>query len=114
MARFDVTLEPIDAENGGTSMIDRDGRPIRNIGDVGERWLASIGVATLTELAKMGSVEAYRRIKAKYGNANIVALYALEGALLDMHWNELPPEVKAALHEEVGYRQKARPRRRKT
>ena len=95
-------------------MIDREGRTSRNIGEVGERWLASIGVTTLTELARMGSVEAYRRIKAKYGNANIIALYALEGALLDMPWNELPPEVKEALHEEVGYRPEARPKRRRS
>lgn len=95
-------------------MIDREGRSIRNIGAVGERWLADIGVTTLRELAAMGSVEAYRRLKDKDPKVNIIALYALEGALLDMHWNELPPEAKESLHEEVGYRPKARPKRKKT
>ncbi|HZG79073.1 MAG TPA: TfoX/Sxy family protein [Paenibacillus sp.] len=87
-------------------MIDREGRTIRNIGAVGRRWLEHIGVTTLRELAAIGSVEAYRRLKDMDPKVNIVALYALEGALLDMHWNELPPEVKEALHEAVGYRPK--------
>jgi len=89
-------------------MIDANGDRIRNLGDVGARWLASVGITTLEELAAVGSVEAFRRIREKHAGANIIALYALEGALLDMHWNELPPEVKDALHEQVGYRPKTK------
>jgi len=91
-------------------MIGRDGRKIRNIGDLGAKWLEGIGVTTLSELAEIGSVEAYRRIKVKHGGVSVLALYALECALLDMHWNELPPEVKEALHEQVGYVPKRKPK----
>ncbi|HZG56244.1 TfoX/Sxy family protein [Paenibacillus sp.] len=89
-------------------MIGANGKRIRNMGDVGARWLASVGITTLEELAAVGSVEAYWRIREKHDGVNIVALYAMEGALLDMHWNELPPEVKDALHEQVGYRPKTK------
>lgn len=32
---------------------------------------------------------------------SLVGLYALYGALVDVHWNELPPEVKQALRREA-------------
>ncbi|HZG84196.1 TfoX/Sxy family protein [Paenibacillus sp.] len=91
-------------------MRGKDGIRIRNIGAVCERWLADIGIHTLADLARIGSVEAYRRIREREPGANIIALYALEGALLDMHWRELPPEVKEALHEQVGWAPKSKPR----
>jgi DNA transformation protein len=30
-----------------------------------------------------------------------VLLYAIEGALLDMHWNDLPAERKQALNQQL-------------
>lgn len=32
---------------------------------------------------------------------SLVGLYALYGVLVDVHWNELPPEVKQALRREA-------------
>lgn len=32
---------------------------------------------------------------------SLVGLYALYGALVDVHWNELPPEVKQGLRREA-------------
>ena len=46
----------------------------------------------------MGSVEAYRRLKeSRPREVTRVALYALEGALMGAHWNELPPEIKTEI-----------------
>lgn len=70
-------------------------RDLRNLGPATEEQLTAVGITTPEELSDIGSVEAYRRLKARYGSkVTLVFLYALEGALLDLHWNRLPPEVK--------------------
>ena len=38
---------------------------------------------------------------ARAASASKVLLYAIEGALLDVHWNELSPDHKAALLGEL-------------
>ena len=51
----------------------------------------------------MGSVEVYRRLKtACPGQVTFVALYALEAALLDIAWTDLPLETRAKLRRCAG------------
>ncbi len=45
----------------------------------------------------MGPVEAYIRIKARGIHVSKVMLYALQGALLDVHWNDLEQDLKQRL-----------------
>jgi DNA transformation protein len=71
---------------------------LKNLGPACERWLRDVGIETAEQLAEVGSVEAYLRVKERLPHkASLVLLYALEGALLDIHWNALPPEVKAEI-----------------
>lgn len=73
----------------------------KNLGMASVNILHAIGVNTYEDLAEMGSVEAYRRIKARGIHVSKVMLYALQGALMDVHWNELSPDMKAQLVEEA-------------
>lgn len=71
---------------------------LRNIGPTIACWLADVGIATVKDLDALGSVNAYRRLKtARPRQVTIVALYALEAALLDIAWTELPLDVRARL-----------------
>jgi len=63
--------------------------------------LHAIGINTYIDLKEIGSVEAYRRIKGRGINVSKVMLYALEGALLDLHWNELALDLKEQLVQEA-------------
>lgn len=55
---------------------------------------------TVEDLDAIGSIEAYRRLKAAGSNqVTIVALYALEAALLDIAWTDLPPDTRARLRQ---------------
>jgi len=63
--------------------------------------LHAIGINTYSDLKEIGSVEAYRRIKGRGINVSKVMLYALEGALLDLHWNELALDLKEQLVQEA-------------
>jgi DNA transformation protein len=65
-------------------------------------WLASVGIHTLDDVAKLGVVETYKRVKAAYPDkVSLNLLYGLQAALLDLPWNELPPDIKAELKRQV-------------
>ncbi|WP_027328575.1 TfoX/Sxy family protein [Marinimicrobium agarilyticum] len=70
---------------------------LKNLGMATVNILQAIGINNYNELREIGSVEAYRRIKARDINVSKVMLYALEGALMDVHWNDLPPDLKQQL-----------------
>ncbi len=73
-------------------------RDLRNLGEVTERWLIDVGIADVRALRRLGPLEAYRRLKtARPGEVTLVALWALAGALLDLDWRELPPDMKQQL-----------------
>jgi DNA transformation protein len=49
----------------------------------------------------MGPVAAYKRICENYPNQTIPVcyyLYSLQGALMDLHWGELPEAIKEELY----------------
>lgn len=75
---------------------------LKNIGAKTEPWLRDIGIHGFEDLNRLGSVEAYRRLKSLYPDKiNLNALYALEAALWSIHWLELPPEIKEQLKRDV-------------
>jgi DNA transformation protein len=52
----------------------------------------------------MGPVEAYARIKQRDIKVSKVLLYALQGALCDTHWNDLPSHIKEQLLKQAEQR----------
>lgn len=76
---------------------------IRNIGPVSAKWLAEIGVESLEDLERVGAVEAHRRVRANEPQkASLNLLWALQGALMDLHWADVPDEIKQDLLDELG------------
>lgn len=72
---------------------------LRNIGPKMARKMIDAGIETPAELRELGAVRAYERIYAEgdpYGDHNAAYLYALEGAIRDCDWSELPAETKQA------------------
>jgi DNA transformation protein len=75
---------------------------IRNIGPKTISWLHEIGVHTQADLEDLGAVEVYKRLKAAFPHkVSLNALYGLQGAILNIHWNDLPPDMKAELKAQV-------------
>jgi len=75
---------------------------VKNIGPKSKQWLASVGIHTLDDVASLGVVETYKRVKAAHPEkVSLNLLYALQAALLDLPWNELPPDIKAELRKQV-------------
>jgi len=70
---------------------------LKNLGLATVNILHAIGINTHADLQRTGAVEAYRRIRARDINVSKVMLYALQGALLNVHWNQLAPDLKRQL-----------------
>jgi DNA transformation protein len=63
---------------------------LRNIGPKSAAWLRQVGLRTPEDLAAIGPVEAFMRVKRAGFKPSLNLLYALEGALCDTHWQEVP------------------------
>ncbi|MGS1077743.1 TfoX/Sxy family protein [Pseudoxanthomonas beigongshangi] len=70
---------------------------MRNIGPKSAAWLRQVGLRTQDDLVAVGSVEAFMRVKRAGFRPSLNLLYALEGALLDCHWQQLPEERRGEL-----------------
>ena len=72
---------------------------LRNIGEEIELKLKSVDISTAEELMRIGSREAFFRLKLRYPSVCLVHLQALEGAVSGMEYNHLPEDVKQSLKE---------------
>lgn len=63
---------------------------LRNIGPKSAAWLRQVGLRTHGDLAAAGPVEAFMRVRRAGFRPSLNLLYALEGALQDCHWQEVP------------------------
>lgn len=77
---------------------------LKNLGNTSINWLRAIGVNSCDDLKAIGPVEAYARIKQRDIKVSKVLLYALQGALCDTHWNDLPSQMKEQLLEQAEQR----------
>lgn len=76
---------------------------LRNLGPVSAARLAAVGIKDVADLEEIGSVNAYRKVKERFpAETSLNLLYALEGALLDLPWDDLPAGVKEELRTAVG------------
>ena len=73
------------------------GEKLRNIGPKSAAWLRQVGLRSLQDLSDAGPVEAWMRVRRAGFRPSINLLYALEGALLDCHWQDLPEPRRAQL-----------------
>ena len=76
---------------------------LKNLGKTSAQWLHAVGIHSASDLKRLGAVDAYRAVKARGFRASKVLLYAIEGALLDVHWNDIPTERKEALNRQVDH-----------
>lgn len=75
---------------------------MKNLGPKSTEWLASVGVHSLEDVAKLGVVETYKRVKAAYPEkVTLNMLWGLQAALLGIRWDELPPDIKSELKRQV-------------
>ena len=75
---------------------------MKRIGPTSREWLASVGIHTLDEVARLGVVETYKRVRAAHPDkVSLNLLWGLQAALLEIPWQELPEDIKAQLRRQV-------------
>ena len=74
---------------------------LKNLGKTSAQWLHAVGIHSASDLRRLGAVDAYRAVRTRGFRASKVLLYAIEGALMDVHWNDIPAERKEALNRQL-------------
>ncbi len=72
-------------------------KQLRNVGPKLAEKLLEAGIDTPEKLHELGAKAAFDQMYSagdKYGDYNAAYLYALEGAIRDCDWLEIPEEVK--------------------
>ena len=70
---------------------------LRNIGPKSAAWLRQVGLRSREDLEAVGAVDAFMRVKRAGFKPSLNLLYALEGALLDCHWQDVPEARRSEL-----------------
>ena len=70
---------------------------MRNIGPKSAAWLRQVGLRSLDEIAAIGTVEAFMKVRRAGFKPSLNLLYALEGAILDCHWQEVADARRSEL-----------------
>lgn len=74
---------------------------LRNLGKTSTQWLHATGIHTLEDLRRRGPVGCYCAVRARGFRASKALLFAIAGALQDVHWNQLDPAYKAQLLDQL-------------
>ena len=74
---------------------------LRNIGPKSAAWLRQVGLHTPESLAEAGTVGAFMRIKRAGFRPSLNLLYALEGAIVECHWRDVPEARRRQLVAEA-------------
>ena len=70
---------------------------LKNVGPKSAAWLRQVGVRTQADLEALGSVAAFIKVKRAGFRPSLNLLYALEGALLGCHWQQVPEDRRSEM-----------------
>ena len=68
-----------------------------NLGPKSQAMLRAAGINSVVQLRELGSVRAYSRVKASGANVSLNLLWALEGALAGLPWQQVCREHRLSL-----------------
>ncbi|HEY4583038.1 MAG TPA: TfoX/Sxy family protein [Lysobacter sp.] len=74
-----------------------DAPKLLNIGGKSAAWLRQVGLRTWDDVAAIGAVEAFLRVKRAGFRPSLNLLYALEGALTGCHWQQVAIDRRTEL-----------------
>lgn len=68
-----------------------------NLGPASQRMLAAAGIESIAQLRRLGSVAAYAKVKRSGARPSLNLLWALEGALSGLPWQQVAREHRTSL-----------------
>lgn len=76
------------------SRTDPELSALRNLGPKSAAWLADVGIGSRAELSEIGAIGACRLLREAGHPVSRVMACAIQGALMDCDWRELPLEFR--------------------
>ncbi len=73
---------------------------LKNIGETSADWLIAIDIDSIAQIEELGAAEVYRRLRARFPVSRNM-LWALQGALMDLPYNQLPRDTRQAPLDEL-------------
>jgi DNA transformation protein len=70
---------------------------LANLGPKSAQFMQRAGITSIEQLKRLGSVRAYSMVKHVEPSASLNLLWALEGALSGLHWQEVAKEHRTSL-----------------
>lgn len=83
------------------SQSQSDSGRLLNLGPTSSRWLAAVGIHNRRDLEAVGVINAYNLCKAHGYNVSLNLLWALQAALMDIKWTQLPADIKDQLRQRL-------------
>ena len=72
-----------------------------NIGPKSAAWLRQVGIRSREQLVEAGTIATFIKVKRAGFRPGLNLLYALEGAILDCHWRDVPETRRAELIQQA-------------
>jgi len=72
---------------------------LSNVGPKSAAWLRQVGIRSQDDLVAAGAVGAFMKVKRAGFKPSLNLLYALEGALLGCHWQQVPEARRAQMSD---------------
>lgn len=75
---------------------------MKNIGPRSRQWLAEVGIYSINDLRRAGSIMTYKLLKERYPKrVSLNLLWGLEAAIRDVDWRELTETDKEELKQKL-------------
>lgn len=75
---------------------------LKNLGPKSAEQIVAVGIDGPDEIRELGAVVVFHRVKSRFpASTSLNLLWALQGALMEVHWHDVPDEVKRQLLAEV-------------
>ena len=74
---------------------------LQGLGVKSAAWLREAGIETRDQLEELGAVGAFLRVRSLGYKPSRNLLWALQGAIMDLHWALVPDQIKAELEREL-------------
>lgn len=74
---------------------------LKNLGEVSVKILNSIDIYTKADIEETTPTIIYKLLKERGHPVSLVMVYALQGAIMDLHYLDIPKEIKDRLKKEV-------------
>ncbi len=81
-------------------MVRDDLIKLKNLGEKSADMLVNVGITSPQQIEDLGAVAVYKRLR-EHHHVSRVMLWALQGALMDIPYNQLPDDIKQDLLYEL-------------